>query len=149
MLESLFDSYWYWFSLAALLLLLEIIVPGIFLIWLGMGAAFVGIFLVFFPQAGLAWQLFALVISISAAVALGLKWQKKILKTQPTTLNLGLEGYLERTAVVSQAFNQGRGRVSIDDSSFPAVYTGDEPLEIGQTVVIVATKEAGFVVAAK
>ncbi|MCK9238752.1 MAG: hypothetical protein M0P46_11835, partial [Thiopseudomonas sp.] len=71
------------------------------------------------------------------------------LKIQPATLNLGLEGYLERTAVVSQAFNQGRGRVSIDDSSFPAVCTGGEPLEIGQTVVIVATKEASFVVAAK
>lgn len=149
MLESLFESYWYWFSLAALLLLLEIIVPGIFLLWLGIGAGFVGAFLFIFPQAGIAWQLLALIVSISAAVALGLKWQKKILKSQPATLNLGLEGYLERTAVVSQAFNQGHGRVSIDDSSFPAVYTGDEPLEIGQTVVIVATKEAGFVVAAK
>lgn len=149
MLESIFDSYWYWFSLAALLLLLEIIVPGIFLLWLGIGAGFVGTFLLLFPQAGLAWQLFALIISISAAVALGLKWQKKILKTQPATLNLGLEGYLERTAVVSQTFSQGRGRVSIDDSSFPALCTADYPLEIGQAVVIVAIDEASFVVAAK
>jgi len=148
MLESIFDSYWYWFSLAALLLLLEIIVPGIFLIWLGMGAAFVGVFLVIFPQADLAWQLFALVVSISGAVALGLKWQKKILKTQPATLNLGLEGYIERTAVVSQEFNQGRGRVRIDDSSFPAI-SKDDPLEVGQTVTIIAIQDNRFVVAAK
>lgn len=148
MLESIFDSYWYWFSLAALLLLLEIIVPGIFLIWLGMGAAFVGVFLVIFPQADLAWQLFALVVSISGAVALGLKWQKKILKTQPATLNLGLEGYIERTAVVSQEFNQGRGRVRIDDSSFPAI-SEDDPLEVGQAVSIIAIQDNRFVVAAK
>ncbi|MDM7858393.1 NfeD family protein [Thiopseudomonas acetoxidans] len=149
MLESLFDSYWYWFSLATLLLLLEIIVPGIFLLWLGVGASFVGVFLLLFPQAGLAWQLFALIVSISAAVALGLKWQKRILKSQPTTLNLGLEGYLERTAVVSQAFSQGRGRVSIDDSSYPAICAEDCTLEVGQAVVIVATQETSFVVAAK
>lgn len=148
MFEWIFDSYWYWFSLAVLLLVLEVLIPGIFLLWLGMGAALVGFFLLLFPQASLAWQLFVLALSIGVAVTLGLKWQKKLLKTQPSTLNLGLEGYLGRTATVSQSFHQGHGRVSIDGSSFPAVCQ-EEQLEEGQRVEVTGVQDSVFLVTGK
>lgn len=148
MLELIFASYWYWLFLAVFLLLLEALLPGIFLLWLGLGAAMVGIFLLLVPQAGLAWQLFALVLSISAAVAAGLKWQKKTVRSQPNSLNQGLEGYIGRTARVSQAFSHGLGRVSLEDSSFPA-RTDETTLELNQVVTITGIHGAGFIVAAK
>lgn len=80
MLEWIFASYWYWFALALVLLALEIVLPGIFLLWLGLGTALVGAFLLAFPQATPEMQLLALAISITLAVAMGLKWQKKLLR---------------------------------------------------------------------
>ena len=94
MLELIFASHWYWLIAAAVLLILEIIIPGIFLIWLGLGAALVGLFLLVVPGADPAWQLLALAISTCMAVAAGLKWQKKLVRQQPSELNQGLEGFI-------------------------------------------------------
>lgn len=143
MLEWIFASYWYWFALALVLLALEIVLPGIFLLWLGLGTALVGAFLLAFPQATPEMQLLALAISITLAVAMGLKWQKKLLRTQPSNLNLGLEGYVGRIATVSQDFQHGQGRVSIDDSSFTAV-SNEHSLTTGQPVLITAVDNSVF-----
>ena len=74
-LHAVFDSYWYWFSAALLLLLLEVVIPGAFLMWIGLGAAGVGLFLLVFPQAALAWKLVALVVSVTVAVLVGVRRQ--------------------------------------------------------------------------
>lgn len=145
MLEWVFESSWYWLIAAALLLLLEIVVPGIFLMWLGLGAAAVGLFLVVFPNAALAWQLIALVCCISAAVIAGLKWQKKIIAQQPQDINQGLAGYIGRTVLTSINFQHGRGRIRMDDSSFPAICETANPAE-GENVLITAVNDEGLIV---
>lgn len=144
MLELIFASYWYWLSLALILLVLEIILPGIFLIWLGLGSAAVGVFLLLFPHASASWQLAALTISMLAAVGAGLKWQAGTRKNQPNQLNLGMSGYVGRTAVVSQSFVGGMGRVSLDGSSFPA--RSSDELEENQPVTISAVDGQTLVV---
>lgn len=144
MLELIFASHWYWLIAAAVLLLLEIIVPGIFLIWLGLGAALVGLFLLVVPGADPAWQLLALAVSICIAVAAGLKWQRKLVRQQPSELNLGLEGFIGRTAVVSQAFEHGLGRVRLEDSSYAA--RCQEQPEVGQPVQVTGTDGHSLIV---
>lgn len=136
MLELIFASHWYWLIAAAVLLILEIIVPGIFLIWLGLGAALVGLFLLVVPGADPAWQLLALAVSICIAVAAGLKWQRKLVRQQPSALNLGLEGFIGRTAQASQAFEHGLGRVRLEDSTYAA--RSNNLLESGQPVRVIA-----------
>ncbi len=145
MLEFIFASYWYWFVAACLLLILEIVVPGVFLIWLGLGAAATGFFLLLFPQAALAWQLLALIISISASVLLGLQWQRRLLKRNPPSLNQGLDGYIGRSAQASQNFQQGRGRIRLEDSSYPAICHGSA-ISSGQQVLVVAVENDVLVV---
>lgn len=144
MLELIFASHWYWLIAAAVLLLLEIIVPGIFLIWLGLGAALVGLFLLVVPGAEPAWQLLALAVSICIAVAAGLKWQRRLMRQQPSELNLGLDGFIGRTAVVSQAFEHGLGRVRLEDSSY-AARCKDQP-KVGQPVQVTGTDGHSLIV---
>lgn len=144
MLQSLFTSYWYWFIAAAGLLILEIILPGIFLVWLGLAAALVGMFLVLVPDAGPAWQLAVLAGSICAAVAAGLKWQKKLRHQQPNHLNQGLEGFIGRNVHVSQTFQHGHGRIQLEDSSYAA--TSSAKLAEGQRAVIIAVEHGKLVV---
>ncbi len=145
MLDLLFSSYWYWFIAAVILLILEILMPGVFLLWLGLGAAIVGLFLLAVPGAGLAWQLLVLAVSICVAVAAGLKWQKKLLNHQPHDLNQGFEGFIGRNALVSQAFQHGSGRIRLEDSTYTA-YCEVSDLGEGQPVEIVAVKGNKLVV---
>lgn len=142
MIESIFSSYWYWLIAAGVLLILEILVPGIFLIWLGLGAALVSLFLLLFPDASLPWQLLVLVVSISLSVLVGLKWQRRLLRQQPASLNLGLEGLVGRQAEVSQAFASGRGRIKLEDTSYTALSDTAE-MAVGQAVRIVAATANG------
>lgn len=144
MMSLMFASYWYWLLAALLLLILEILVPGIFLLWIGLGAALVGLFLLLWPNAGPEWQLFALACSICLSVGAGLFWQRKLLRREPATVNRGLEEYLQQTAQVSQSFNQGHGRIRIDDSSWPA--RCEQPVDSGQLVKIIAIDNGLFVV---
>ncbi len=135
MLEWIFASHWYWLIAAAILLILEIIIPGIFLIWLGLGATLVGLFLLVVPEAGLAWQLFALALSTCIAVVAGLTWQKRLAQRQTNSLNQGLEGFIGRTARVSQPFHHGQGRIHLEDSTYMAssnsgALQADEPVRI-------------------
>lgn len=141
-LSAVFDSYWYWLSAALLLLLLEVLIPGAFLMWIGLGAAGVGLFLFIFPAAALAWQLIALAVSITVAVLFGAAWQKKSRQQNFHGLNQGLESYVGRHATASQHFEQGQGRVRLDDSSFAAY--SDEPIAAHQTVLIIAVDNMGF-----
>lgn len=145
-LSAIFDSYWYWLSACLLLLLLEILIPGAFLMWIGFGAAGVGLFLWVFPQADLAWQLLALAVSVVGAVLIGLRWQKGSKKVPANHLNQGLDAYVGRTVVVSNDFSSGVGRVRVDDSFFPAI--SPDPLVQGQRAVVIAIDEATLVVKA-
>lgn len=141
-LSAIFDSYWYWLSAALLLLLLEVLIPGAFLMWIGFGAAGVGLFLLVFPTATLVWQLVALAICVSGAVLIGVAWQKKSRRQHPHGLNQGLDSYLERIAVVSQDFAQGQGRIRLDDSFFTAY--SSELLVTGQNVIVTAVDKQGL-----
>lgn len=141
-LSSIFDSYWYWLSAALLLLLLEILIPGAFLMWIGFGAMGVGLFLWVFPTATLVWQLIALAISVSGAVLIGVAWQKKSRQQYPHGLNQGLESYIGHIAVVSQEFIQGQGRIRLDDSFFTAFSSAQ--LIVGQKVVVTAVDNQGL-----
>lgn len=141
-LSAIFDSYWYWLSAALLLLLLEILIPGAFLMWIGFGAAGVGLFLLVFPTATLVWQLVALAMSVSGAVLIGIAWQKKSRHRNPHGLNQGLDSYLGRIAVVSQDFSQGQGRIRLDDSFFTAF--SSQLLVAGQNVIVTVVDENGL-----
>lgn len=148
MLESIFAAWWYWFIAAFVLLILEIIVPGIFLVWLGMGAALVGLFLLAFPGADAAWQLLVLALSICGSVFVGLAWQRRIVHQDGTPLNQGLEGFIGRTALVSQPFQQGQGRIRLQDSSYPALCNASG-LQAGQAVVITGVQGHALIVQPK
>lgn len=146
-ISAIFDSYWYWFSACLLLLLLEILIPGAFLMWIGFGAAGVGFFLWLFPQADMVWQLFALAISVVGAVLIGLHWQKQSKKHPIAGLNQGLEMYIGRAVLVSEDFNSGVGRIRVDDSFFTANST--DLLVQGQRAVVTEVRDTILIVKAE
>lgn len=116
--SSLFVSLgaWNWLILAGLFFLLEILAPGIFLIWFGIAAAIVGALALVFDVAW-QWQLvlFA-ILSLAAVVAV-----RKFLRTDDTQsdrplLNRRAQQHVGKSYLVADAIENGRGKVKIGDS---------------------------------
>lgn len=135
-------SYWLIISLA--LMLLELIIPGIFLFWLGIGTAVAAAALWIFPTLGATLQLIILAVSIIVSVYIGIQFQKKRKNDPADKLNSGLAEYINRQVTVDKDFINGAGRISVDDTTYNAISSQNPPK--GSVVTIVGVQGGRFVV---
>lgn len=109
------DPHWMWLLAAILLAIAELIVPGVFLIWLAAAAAVTGLVTLAFGIApAFQFGIFALV-SI-AAVYFGRRWylRNPMPSADPMLNNRG-ERLKGRTVTVVAAITHGEGRVKVGD----------------------------------
>lgn len=110
---------WHWGIIAAVLIILEMFVPGAFLIWLGVAAAVNSILLVFFP--GMSWETQFVIFAIVsvASIVLFRRWSDKNPETtdQPS-LNRRGEQYVGRTFTLAEPIVNGQGKLRVDDSTW-------------------------------
>lgn len=128
-------DHWHWWILAVILVILEVISPAFFFLWLGIAAGGVGALLWLMPD--LSWKIQWLCFSGFSLASLGV-WHR-MLKKQPTatdrpTLNRRSSQYIGRTFLLSEPIANGTGRIRVDDSSWK-VSGPDAPL--GSTVRVV------------
>lgn len=108
---------WGWIALAAVLMAAEILVPGYFLIWLGLAAALTGVIFLF---VGAAWQIQLAVFAAFSLVSL-YGWFKVMKASNGSEsdrpdLNRRPEALIGREFVLDEPIHAGRGRVRIADS---------------------------------
>jgi membrane protein implicated in regulation of membrane protease activity len=114
------EPQWVWLIAAALLAVAEMIVPGVFLIWLAAAAALTGIATLLFglPLAG-QLGLFA-VLSLVAFMA-GRRWYRQNpVDSEDPLLNDRAARLVGETVVVVSPIENGRGRVSVRDTVWNA-----------------------------
>ena len=111
---------WTWIVLGVILLCAEIVLPGVFLLWIGVAALLTGtISLQLWDAAFWIWQvqvLVFLVLSLVAAVA-----GKRLLgssrgDTDQPLLNQRDQQLVGRTATLEEGIFEGRGRIRIGDT---------------------------------
>ena len=107
---------WNWFILAALLLLLEVLAPGSFMLWLGLSAILVGII-----SAAIAWSWQAQVIAFAVfAIAALPAWRhfaRKVEKPDESPfLNRRAQAYVGRVFTLDKPIVGGIGTIHIDDT---------------------------------
>ncbi|GHC58968.1 membrane protein [Alcaligenes pakistanensis] len=139
-LAFIFDSFWYWLVAGVVLIATEVVVSGVYLLWLGLGALTVGLFTAAWPDAPSWLQWLILAIAMLGWVVVGVRWQRRSRASQPDVLNTGLSGYVGARALVSDNFVNGRGRIRLNDSYYSATATQD--LEQGVAVVVLAVDGA-------
>ncbi len=107
--------YWHWWIIALVLLILEILVPAIFFVWLSLAAAAVGILMLIWP--GLNWEIqltgFSLLSLVSVA---GGRWYFKrhpIHTTEPFLNRRGGQ-HVGRVIRLDQAIVNGEGELWLD-----------------------------------
>ncbi len=124
---------WSWFLLAALLLGLEIVLPGVHFVWFGFAAGIVGV-LALVTGVAWAWQLIAFgLIACVVVYAMRSYADPARVKSDEPDLNVRGQQYIGRMAVVEDAIVEGRGKVRIGDTHW-IVKGSDTP--VGATVKI-------------
>ena len=110
-----------WWIVGLVFLGLEILVPGVFLLWIGLAALVVGG--LSFPLWGTAiwgWQMQMLVFAaLALAFALfGRRISRSNADTDQPMLNRRLEGLVGRTATLEEPIREGKGRIRLDDTTW-------------------------------
>ena len=118
-MQALFDFFgiWTWLILAGVLLIVELLVSGIFFVWLGLAAICVAVIDLLVE---LSWQMEVAVFAVLSAglVVFARPWLKRrrLDKTDQPNLNRRMYGYVGKTYYLEEPIVHGRGRLKIDDN---------------------------------
>ena len=114
------DDHWWWLLFAALLGILEIFVPGIFLIWMAAAAAITGLLAAMLPIA-LPFQLAIFGLLALAAVYSGRRYyEANPVGSADPLLNDRTARLVGQSVTVVTAIENGEGRVKVGDSVWAA-----------------------------
>jgi membrane protein implicated in regulation of membrane protease activity len=109
---------WVWWTIAAVLLALELLAPGVAFIWLGLAAGAMGFVALALP--GVPWQAEVAMFAVLAAGAVYFvrPWAREetIEDEAGLHLNRRMDGYIGRTFELPAAIENGEGHLIIDDT---------------------------------
>ena len=112
--------FWYWWALAAVLLVFEMMLPGVVFLFLAVGAVASGAFLLVVADLSLELQLFVFaVVSVASAVVLR-PTLKRLQQVRVGDANLNARGdsLVGRTIILDAPILGGQGRVKLGDGSW-------------------------------
>jgi membrane protein implicated in regulation of membrane protease activity len=117
--------FWYWWALAAVLLVFEMMLPGVVFLFLAIGAAVSGLAMLIAPGIGLEFQLFIFaIVAVASAVLLRPALRRLQGRSSEAALNERGKAMVGRTFVLDQPILNGRGRITLGDGSW--IVTGPD-----------------------
>ena len=111
---------WWWIALGLVLAALEMLIPGVYLVWLAVAALATGLLTLVF-DFGLALQVVDFVfLSLIAVFAARRFVSERGIESSDPLLNNRMGRLVGQTATVSAAIEHGEGRVNHGDSQWSA-----------------------------
>ena len=110
-------TYWYWLAFGMALMLVEVLVPGVLFLWLGVAAIVTGLALLAIPGMGWEIQLVAFALLSMVSVFAGRRFVSS--HQEPTdhpTLNRRGQKLVGNSYTLDGATSGGHGRVKVGDS---------------------------------
>lgn len=133
-------THYLWWILALLLIVGEIMLPGYFLLWIGIAAAAMGVLLWIVPGMGLLLQaiVFAL-LAVASCYAYAHWLRPRIERREPgdDRLNRRGEQMIGQRYELIEAIVNGRGKVRVGDGQW--LVSGDD-LPVGSAVEVMAVE---------
>lgn len=114
------DSHWMWLILAVLFGIGEIVIPGVFLLWIAIAAALTGGVAML---TGIAVPVQIIVFAVLCLIATyaGKRWYRdNPVESQDPLLNNRAARLVGETVMVVEAISNGRGRVKVADGVWTA-----------------------------
>lgn len=136
--------YWYWLILAVALIILEILMPGAYFLWMGISAAAVGGAMFIFPGMPLLAQIliFAMLSVITVLIYKAHRKKNPVVTDEPA-LNRRGEKYIGRSFTLTEPIVNGSGKIKVDDSTWKV---SGENMQAGESVRVVAVDGSTLVV---
>jgi membrane protein implicated in regulation of membrane protease activity len=139
---------WNWMVLGFVLLALEILVPGVFLLWIGIAALVTGaISLMIWDAGAWLWQVqvlvFLLLSLVSAYLGNRLMGGRNGGQSDQPLLNRRSEQLIGRTATLTEPIQEGRGRIQLGDTLW--LVSGPD-LPIGTRVRVASVQGSELIV---
>jgi membrane protein implicated in regulation of membrane protease activity len=106
---------WDWFIAGGLLLVLEVLAPGVFMLWLGLAAMLVGAISLFVDWTWQA-QFIAFAVFSVAAIPLWRRFMRAGATTDQPFLNRRAEALVGRIFTLEKPIVDGSGTVGVDDT---------------------------------
>ena len=114
------DYHWWWVGAGALLGILEILIPGIFLIWVAIAAWVTGL-IVWLAPMSLALQLVIFVVLAFVTVWAGRHvYARNPVESADPNLNVRTSRLIGQVVTVDSAIENGKGRVRVVDGVWNA-----------------------------
>ncbi|WP_425256222.1 NfeD family protein [Microbaculum marinisediminis] len=136
-------GYWNWWILGIVLLCVELVAPGTFMLWFGAAALVVGLLSLLIDWS---WQAQFVTFGVLSIASVGLSrffLRRKPSEGEAPFLNRRAEAIVGRGFVLTEPIVNGRGRLSIDDT----VWRIEGPdLPTGTPVTVSAARGSRLVV---
>ncbi len=143
-MDWLNDAGLWWLIAAVVLAVTELLVPGVFLIFLAIAAAITGAITLFFPDLPAGGQLIGFAAWSAVTVLIGKRWYRDYpVETSDPMLNDRVARLIGQTVTVVTPITGGQGRVRVGDGEWSA-FGEDAPA--GAQVRIVGARDGALVV---
>jgi membrane protein implicated in regulation of membrane protease activity len=130
--------FWHWWAFGAFLLIVELLVPGMFFLWMAEAAVVTGFLLLVFPALGWEYQLMAFsLLSVISIVVFRKFLTRHPIETDQPLLNQRAAQYVGRVFTLDRAIVNGQGKIRVDDSTWKI---HGQDCEAGTRVKVVAAE---------
>lgn len=130
--------FWHWWAFGVFLLIVELLAPGMFFLWMAESAFVVGVVKLIAPALGWEYQLILFsVLSVLSIAVFRLFLKKHPIETDQPLLNQRAAQYVGRFFTLEHPIVNGQGRIRVDDSTWKVQGEDCEP---GSKVRVVAAE---------
>ena len=150
MIEGLLENNggWFWLLLGLAMLGLELLIPGVFMMWVGLAAVAVGLVSVFgLSEIGWGWEAqlvtFAALAVLFAVIGTRLQRSRDIEGDEASRFNRPGDRLVGRVGPLLDPIEGGHGRMKVGDTIW---HVSGPDLAVGTRVRVVATDEGTLLV---
>ena len=109
--------FWYWWVIGFILLVLEILTPGYFFMWMAISGFVTGILAFLIPATSMDMQILIFsVLSVAAIIVWKFYGKKHPMKSDQPLLNKRGVQYIGRVFNLYEPIKNGQGKIKVDDS---------------------------------
>lgn len=110
-------SFWHWLAFGVFVMLIEVLVPGVIFLWLGIAAVITGLLLAAIPS--MTWEVQVILFAVLSVVAIFIGRRIVSARQAPTdhpTLNRRGKNLIGTQYTLDAATEGGRGRMRVGDT---------------------------------
>jgi membrane protein implicated in regulation of membrane protease activity len=134
--------FWYWWVLALILLVVEILAPGFFFLWMSASGFITGVMVWLIPSVSMNVQIFVFsVLSVITITAWRFYGKNHPIETDQPLLNKRGAQYIGRVFNLYEAIENGQGKIKVDDSIWKV---HGEDCDINTRVKVIASRGTVF-----